>query len=104
MTISTSNGYLYGYLMIIPSLNAACFNNIAYLSSLSEVSIIDCIKSFNTVAKIPLDIEPGFLGLGPNHTAVGINNKISYHKWRNEAGEIEEEASLVCKREYFGTI
>jgi len=44
LTISSSNGYLYGFLMIIPSLNASCFQNIAYLSSLSEISIIDCSK------------------------------------------------------------
>jgi len=84
--------------MIIPSLNSACYSHIAYLSSLSEVSIIDCFKNYLNVAKIPLDIEPGFLGLGHNHVAVGINNKISYYKWRNENGEIEEsETPLVCK-------
>lgn len=74
LTISSSNGYLYGFLMIIPSLNAASFQHIAYLSSLSEVSIIDCSRQYLVVGKIDLDIEPGFLGLGPRHVAVGMNN------------------------------
>jgi len=57
------------------------------------------------VGKIDLDIEPGFLGLGPRHVAVGMNNRIMYHMWRDEALElIEGENPLVCKREYFGTI
>jgi len=91
--------------MIIPSLNSACFSHIAYLSSLSEVSIIDCLKNYLNVGKIPLEIEPAFLGLGQSHVAVGINNKIWYYRWRDESGEmVEGENPLVCKREYFGTI
>lgn len=63
LSVSTSNGYLSGFLMIIPSLNSASYSHIAYLSSLSEVSIIDCQRQYLNVAKITLDIEPGFLGL-----------------------------------------
>ena len=91
--------------MIIPSLNAASFQHIAYLSSLSEVSIIDCSWQYLVVGKIDLDIEPGFLGLGPRHVAVGMNNRIMYYMWRDETLELlEGENPLVCKREYFGTI
>lgn len=104
LTVSTSNGYLCGYLMIIPSLTSSYFSNVAMLSSLSEVSIIDCLRNYLPVAKISLDIEPGFLALGARHCAVGINNSIWYYKWMDEeSGEITE-TQLVCKREYFGTI
>lgn len=50
------------------------------------------------VGKIDLDIEPGFIGLGARHVAVGMNNKIWYHMWRDENLELlEGENPLVCK-------
>lgn len=64
MTITTANGYFFGFLTVVPSLCAAFDTHAALLSSLTEVSIVDCAKNNMIVAKANLDIEPTFLTLG----------------------------------------
>lgn len=64
MTVTTSSGYFFGFLTVIPSLCSAFGINAALLSSLTEVSIVDCNKNNMIVAKANLDIEPTFLTLG----------------------------------------
>ena len=55
--------------------------------------------------KSELEIEPSFLQMGVQHFAVGINNQIWYYKWRSINGDADLDiATLVCKREHFGTI
>ena len=106
ITITTGNGYFFGFLTVIPSLCSANNTYAALLSSLTEVSIVDTAKNNMIVAKADLDIEPQFLTLGTNHFAVGINNAIWYYRWRTP-GITENKmhmVKLVCKREYFGTI
>lgn len=57
------------------------------------------------MAKTELEIEPGFVNLGPQHFAVGINSSIWYYRWRaDQFTELKDGPSLVCKRDYFGTI
>jgi WD repeat-containing protein 19 len=105
LTVATSNGYFLGFLTIIPSLYSSCEAHAALLSSLSEISIVDTLKNNQIVNKISLDIEPGFLTLGPKHCAVGINNNIWYYRWRDNMNAMSVGlAPLVCKRDYFGTI
>ena len=84
MTIATGNGYFFGFLTVIPSLCSAYDTYAGLLSSLTEISIVDCVKNNMIVAKANLDIEPTFLTIGPTHFAVGINNSIWYYKWRQE--------------------
>lgn len=105
MTITTGNGYFFGFLTVIPSLCSAYDIHAGLLSSLTEISVVDCGRNNMIVAKANLDIEPSFLTLGPYHFAVGINNSIWYYKWRNPGIETKMHiVDLVCKREYFGTI
>ena len=105
MTVTTGNGYFMGFLTVVPSLCSANENYAALLSSLTEISVVDCVKNNMIIAKANLDIEPTFLNLGPYHFAVGINNSIFYYRWRNPGTEGKMQiVSLVCKREYFGTI
>lgn len=87
MTITTINGYFFGFLTVVPSLCAACDNYAALLSSLTEISVVDCGRNNMIVAKTQLEVEPSFLNLGPNHFAVGINNAIWYFKWRQSGIE-----------------
>jgi len=42
MTVTTSNGYCFGFLTIVPSLCSSNNNYAAILSSLTEVSVVDC--------------------------------------------------------------
>ena len=85
LTCATSNGGLYGFLMVIPGLCCAYDHHIAMLSTLSKVEIKDCMKNNMTVNKINLEIEPAFISLGKNHCAVGINNYVWYYKWNTES-------------------
>jgi WD repeat-containing protein 19 len=107
LTVTTSNGYFLGFLTIIPSLCSSFETYAGILSSLTEVSVVDCTKSNQVIAKTELEVEPTFLHMGPSHVAVGINNQIWYYRWRSGHGpepEIIDTASLMCKREHFGTI
>ena len=47
---------------------------------------------------IKVDLEPGFIGLGPYHILVGMNNRIWIY---NIADDM---VSLIRDREYLGTI
>jgi len=105
LTVATQNGYFFGFLTVIPSLYSSHDTFAALLSSLTEISVVDCQRDNMIVCKAELDIEPSFLSLGPNHFAVGINNSIWYYKWREEGtGNPMPMVQLVCRREYFGTI
>ena len=57
-----------------PSVNAVNRNRVAYMSSLREMSIIDVSTDFPALS-LEIDIEPSFIGLGPKHTAIGMNNR-----------------------------
>ena len=77
------------------------------MSSLTEISVVDCVKNNMVVAKAELKIEPTFMNLGPVHFAVGINSSIFYYKWRPDLGnpkQLNNKIIQVCERDYFGTI
>jgi len=78
LTVCTSAGLLLGFLMVIPNLFASYKNRIAFLTSLSDVSIIDCNQgtSDSDIVKITtvnLDNEPNQMALSKNHLAVVMN-------------------------------
>lgn len=107
LTIATVSGYFLGFLTVIPSLYSAHEHYAALLSSLTEISVVDCLKNNLVVAKANLDVEPTFLHLGPIHFAVGINSSIWYYKWRNDLNNLNKPSKiiqLVCQRDYFGSI
>ena len=105
LTVSTSNGAFFGFLMVIPSLCSPYDTNVAMLSTLSSVAIKDCLRNNATINQISLDIEPSFLALGKVHCAVGINNSVWYYRWRDDM-EVDGygRPNMVCKREYFSSI
>ena len=98
----TNTGAVYGYLTVIPSLNAFYGQYAAILSSLSEVAIIDCARNSMVVCRLSLDIEPTFMALGPTHIAVGINNHIFYYMWQGNAQG--GHTKLAFRREFFGPV
>jgi hypothetical protein len=87
LTVTTQNGYFLGFLTVIPNLSSCFDTYAAILSSLTEISVVDCAKNNMVVAKAELKIEPTFMNLGPLHFAVGINSSIWYYKWRNDMGK-----------------
>lgn len=61
MSVTTSNGYFLGFLTVIPNLFAAYETNVALLSSLTEISVVDCAQNNMVIAKTDLEIEPSFI-------------------------------------------
>ena len=105
LSVTTSNGYFFGFLTQIPSVCSASDNYAALLSSLTEISVVDCVKNNMIVAKATLDVEPSFLTLGNYHFAAGVNSSVWYYRWRQPGMEGKLQiVSQVCKRDYFGTI
>ena len=71
MSVTTGNGYFFGFLTVVPSLCSANDTYAALLSSLTEISVVDCSSNNMIVAKTNLEIEPTFLNLGGYHFGVG---------------------------------
>lgn len=58
----------------------------------------------NKIACLNLDIEPGFIGIGPNHVVSGMNSYAYIYRYCSEKGEIFEETILERKSDYFSKI
>jgi WD repeat-containing protein 19 len=73
LTVGTSNGNVYNFLAKMSVLSAKYKTNVAFLSSLREVSIVDAARSRGTNRSIDvtLKLEPSFIALGPRHIAAG---------------------------------
>jgi len=48
-------------LTVIPNLFSAYETNVALLSSLTEISVVDCTNNNMVIAKTELEIEPGYV-------------------------------------------
>ncbi|KAL9647005.1 hypothetical protein ABK040_013859 [Willaertia magna] len=97
LTISSNNGNLYSFLTSIPALNDSHGTNVLILISLRELMIKDEAND-KMVAKFEINIEPSFVALGPEHVAVGMNNRVWYYRVENNT------ASIVAEKEYLGTV
>ena len=82
MSITTSMGYFIGFLTVVPQLYSSYKSYAALLSSLTEVSVIDCARNNMIIGKAELEIEPQHINIGPDHFAVGINDSVWYYRWR----------------------
>lgn len=83
LTVTTANGYFFGFLTQVPSLCSSSDNYAALLSSLTEISVVDCVKNNMIVAKANLELEPSFIALGGYHFSAGSNSQVWYYRWRN---------------------
>lgn len=55
------------------------------------------------MVSITTEMEPSFLGIGPCHLAVGMNNRIWYYKI-NTSESTTLSTTLLGDREYLGNI
>ncbi|XP_014673105.1 PREDICTED: WD repeat-containing protein 19-like [Priapulus caudatus] len=92
LAVSSTRGTLHVFLTRLPTLNAAHGTRVAYLTSLLEVTV----EEPKTV--INIDVEPTFIGLGPYHLAVGMNNRIWFYYLSDSGPE------HLRDREYLGTV
>lgn len=97
LAVSSNRGNLHVYLTKLPMLASCNQTRIAHLTSLLEVTVEDNIQQ-DQPAAIPIDVEPSFVGLGPYHLAVGMNNRAWFYLM-GDAG-IEK----LKDREYLGTV
>ena len=107
MSISTNSGYFLGFLTVVPQLYSAYKSYAALLSSLTEVSVVDCARNNMIIGKTDLDIEPHHINIGPDHFAVGINDSVWYYRWRPiGANDVTSQSivQLVGKRDYMSVV
>lgn len=78
LAVSTVKGNLNVYLSKLPQLGAAYQTRLAYLTSLLEVTVQDDVNQDSTQL-LNVDVEPSFLGIGPFHVAVGMNNRAWFY-------------------------
>ncbi len=72
LSVSTTLGNVHCYLTKVPSISTSYAKNLAYLSSLRTVTIVETVPP-STEVTIEVAIEPQFLALGPNHVLSCIN-------------------------------
>jgi len=108
LSVATSGGYLFNFLMAMPVLSAYHQTKLLYLSSLRHVSIVDVGADSAPVVSLEIAIEPSFLALGPTHVAVGMNNHCWFHLWHRVGSATisarELAQSIVYEREYIGSV
>ena len=112
LTVATTAGNLFNYLMCVPALASSYGDNVAYLSSLRTVTVatesdLREITSYGGASRstgfdVNIDVEPGFLSLGPSHIGVGMNN----HAWFYEIKAVGEEVTSfqVSERDYMSSV
>jgi WD repeat-containing protein 19 len=102
LTVSTTSGIVYNFLARMPTLHSCSGTRMAYLSSLRELSVVDTANEHIAPRTVPVSIEPDFVALGPNHVAVGMNNRVWYYQCGGGGGG--DQRALVSEREYVGTV
>ncbi|GLC35581.1 hypothetical protein PLESTB_000191100 [Pleodorina starrii] len=97
LTVGTHNGYLHTFLASLPMVYDYHGTRVLYLTSLLEMTVLDVTKR-QTVARIELETEPAFCGLGPQHAAMGMNNQVAFYNVEGKVGRV------VQRRDYLGTV
>ncbi|XP_055683364.1 WD repeat-containing protein 19 isoform X1 [Lutzomyia longipalpis] len=103
MAVATAQGGLCVFVTQLHHLSAVCAPRVALLSSLAEVTIFSCSPDRNRSAPavVTLEVEPSFIGLGPQHLVCGMNN----HVWFYDLGRsLRDGALLLGDREYMAEV
>jgi WD repeat-containing protein 19 len=95
LSIATLSGNIYNFLVKMSSLNGVYRESVGYLSSLRELSVVECARRSRPV-DVTLRLEPTFMAVGVRHVAAGMNNRVFYH--RISGGQV------VYEQEYVGTV
>ncbi|KRY32204.1 WD repeat-containing protein 19 [Trichinella spiralis] len=97
LVFSTDAACVHVYLIHLVSLWASSGNTLAYLSSLSEITVRTQFPKEN-IMTYEVKIEPSIIAVGFEYFAVGINNKVLYYKMCQKACE------LLAETDYLGTV
>ncbi|CAG9314821.1 unnamed protein product [Blepharisma stoltei] len=103
LTAATTGGKLLNFLMIMPSLSSSFGTLVGLLTSLTEISVIECSGGVRVINKVTLETEPSIMCLGPFHIGVGINASVWYYRWRDHKKDLIDGGVCVRKRDYRGS-
>ncbi|XP_024914661.1 WD repeat-containing protein 19-like isoform X1 [Cynoglossus semilaevis] len=99
LAISTQKGTLHVFLSKPPIPGDSCGTRLVYVSSSLEVTVCNQVEGESPVV-IEVDVEPSFIAAGPDHIAVGMNNRA----WFYALVEQEHGFSKLGAFEYLGTV
>ncbi|XP_050543310.1 WD repeat-containing protein 19 isoform X2 [Daktulosphaira vitifoliae] len=106
LAVIASDGCIHLYLGTLPMLSASFNSCVAILTSLNQITVfyyhLDKNQSPYTIS-VTAEIEPTFLGIGPFHLAVGMNNRIWYYQI-NTIESNKLTISLIGDQEYLKSI
>lgn len=97
LAISSQRGTLHVFLTKLPILGDTCGTRVAYLTSLLEVTVANQVEGESPIA-VEVEVEPNFIGVGPDHVAVGMNNRAWFYALGD--GGVEK----LKDTEYLGTV
>ncbi|KAJ8281320.1 hypothetical protein GJAV_G00066160 [Gymnothorax javanicus] len=97
LAISSQRGTLHVFLTKLPILGEACGTRVAYLTSLLEVTVANHVEGESAIA-VAVEVEPNFIGVGPDHVAVGMNNRAWFYALGDRGVE------RLKDMEYLGTV
>ncbi|KAJ8410983.1 hypothetical protein AAFF_G00180180 [Aldrovandia affinis] len=97
LAISSQRGTLHVFLTKLPILGDTCGTRIAYLTSLLEVTVANQVEGESPVP-MEVEVEPNFIAVGPDHVAVGMNNRAWFYALGDSGVEKLKDT------EYLGTV
>ncbi|XP_046901307.1 WD repeat-containing protein 19 isoform X3 [Hypomesus transpacificus] len=97
LAVSTQRGTLHVFLTRLPILGASWGTHLAYLTSLLEVTVSNQLEGESPVV-IAVEVEPSFIAVGPDHLAVGMNNRAWFYSLGDRGVQKMKDV------EYLGTI
>ncbi|GBG32352.1 WD repeat-containing protein 19 [Hondaea fermentalgiana] len=107
LTVATKTGRLYNFLTKMPMVNDSYGVNVAYLSSLREIAIVDALDAQRGVRsspiRVPTSVEPAFVALGGEHVVVGMNNRAWFYRFQNNEDPNQTDV-LVNEVEYLASV
>lgn len=90
LTVSSSRARIHAYLSRLPLVGSSWGNKVAFLSSLTEISV-HCIETESESAggsslTIRLETEPSVIAVGYDHVAAVMNNKAWFYSVTGQSG------------------
>jgi len=79
LTVASTAGSVHGYLAKMQIVHSTYKTQVAYLSSLKEVSVVD-VRGGTSTTKVPLRLEAKSIALGETHVAAIVNSRVGFHR------------------------
>jgi WD repeat-containing protein 19 len=95
LTVATTSGSVLAFLARMDQVHASYKSQVAYLSSLREVSVVDPRTKMQPL-KVTVSLEPQFIALGGMHCAAGAQSRVHYYRCMpQDCSEVDEPIEYV---------